>query len=123
MFYLERALMVAENAGGFRFRAVSGPTFSTMTAQALEDVDTIVMFGTRGLEHRGRELLGGYVKAGGGLLVAAGPHVDPLVLREALDGVVPVAIRPRPATPGLRFAPSDSRHPVFRLFGGVGHAW
>jgi hypothetical protein len=60
------------------------------------------------------------VKSGGGLLIAAGPQVDSLVLREALDGIVPVAIRARQATPGLRFAPSDSRHPVFRLFGGVG---
>lgn len=120
VFYLERALAVAENAGGFHFRAVSGPAFSAMTSQALQGVDAIVVFGTRGLEHRGRELLGGYVKSGGGLLITAGPHVDSLVLREALDGIVPLTIRARAATPGLRFAPSDSRHPVFRLFGGVG---
>jgi hypothetical protein len=116
-FYLEKALMVAEQSGGFRFRGISGPAFSNMSSQALEGIDAIIVLGTRGVEHHGRELLGTYLKSGGGLLLTAGPDVEPQVLREALQDVVPIAMKAR-ETPPLRFAPSDSRHPVFRLFGG-----
>lgn len=120
VFYLERAVLVADEVGGFRFRAASGPAFSGLAADALADVGAIVVVGTRGIDARGRELLGGYVKSGGGLLVAAGPDVDPEVLAEALAGVVPTTIAGRAAATPLRFAPEDSRHPVFRLFGGAG---
>ena len=120
VFYLERAVLVAEDAGGFRFRAISGPVFSNLKAEELTQVGAIAVLGTRGLDSRGRDLLGGYVKSGGGLLIAAGPDVDPQVLRESLAGVVPTSLGVRAAGSPLRFAPADSRHPVFRLFGGVG---
>ena len=120
VFYLERAVLVAEDVGGFRFRAISGPTFSNLKPEELAEVGAIAVLGTRGLDARGRDLLAGYVKSGGGLLIAAGPDVDPKVLRESLTGVVPTALTARPRTGPLRFAPADSRHPVFRLFGGVG---
>ena len=120
VFYLERAVLVGDGPGGFRFRAISGPAFSSLTPDALGDTGAIVVMGTRGIDARGRDLLEGYVKGGGGLLVAAGPDVDPQVLRESLAAVVPTGVAARPAAAVLRFAPADSRHPVFRLFGGVG---
>jgi hypothetical protein len=120
VFYLERAVLVAEDTGGFRFRSISGPAFSNLKPQDLADLGAIAVLGTRGLDARGRDLLAGYVKSGGGLLIAAGPDVDPQVLSESLGGVVPTALGARPAGAPLRFAPADSRHPVFRLFGGVG---
>jgi hypothetical protein len=119
-FYLERAVLVAEDSSGFRFRAVSGPVFSNLKPEDLSSVGAVAVLGTRGLDARGRELLAGYVKSGGGLLIAAGPDVDPQLLREALGTVVPTGLAPRAASNAVRFAPSDSRHPVFRLFGGVG---
>lgn len=118
-FYLERALAIAPGAGGFRFRAVSGPTFSALTSEELNDVRVVVILGTRGLEQRGRELLANYVRSGGGLLLTAGPDVDAMIVREALQTVAQTSWRVREAEP-LRFAPADSRHPVFRVFGGVG---
>ena len=120
VFYLERAVLVAEDTSGFRFRTISGPAFSNLKPGDLADLGAIAVLGTRGLDARGRDLLGGYVKAGGGLLIAGGPDVDPQVLREALGGVVQTALNARPAGSSLRFAPADSRHPVFRLFAGVG---
>lgn len=120
VFYLDRAIGVADEGGGFRFRAVSGPAFSNLTPQALADVGAVLVLGTRGIDARGRELLAGYVESGGGLLVAGGPDVEPTVLREALSGVLPTRLTARDATETLRFAPADTRHPVFRLFGGVG---
>ena len=118
-FYLERALAIAEGAGGFRFRAVSGPAFSILKSEELGDVQVVAILGTRGLEQRGRELLADYVRAGGGLLLTAGPDVDEAILRQALQNVMRTSWRQREAGP-LRFAPADSRHPVFRVFGGVG---
>jgi hypothetical protein len=52
-------------------------------------------------------------------LVTAGPDVDPAIIREALQNIAQTSWRARDAVP-LRFAPDDTRHPVFRVFGGVG---
>ena len=120
VFYLERAVLVAEDASGFRFRAISGPAFSGLAPDALADVGAVLVLGTRGIDARGRDLLGRYVKAGGGLLVAGGPDVDPKVLAEALAGVVPSVLTDRAVREPLRLAPADVRHPVFRLFDGAG---
>jgi hypothetical protein len=120
VFYLERAVLVAEDTGGFRFRAMSGPAFSGLAPDALADVGAVLVLGTRGIDARGRDLLGQYVKAGGGLLVAGGPDVDPKVLAEALSGVVPTRMTERATADPLRFAPADVRHPVFRVFDGAG---
>ncbi len=118
-FYLERALAITEGAGGFRFRAVSGPAFSILKSEELGEVQVVAILGTRGLEQRGRELLANYVRAGGGLLLTAGPDVDEAIVRQALQNVMQTSWRQREAE-ALRFAPADSRHPVFRVFGGVG---
>jgi hypothetical protein len=117
--YLERALAVAEGTRAFRFRSVSGTAFSALTPEALQQVGVIAVLGTRGIAQRGRERLAEFVRGGGGLLVAAGPDVDPAILKEALDGVVQTSWALRPAS-ALTFAPDDSRHPVFRVFGGAG---
>ena len=117
--YLERALATVDGAGGFRFRRVGGAAFSTLSAEVLGGVDVVAVLGTRGLEQRGRERLGQFVRSGGGLLVTAGPDVEPAVLTQALGGIVSTSWRPRPEA-ALSFAPADGRHPVFRLFGGVG---
>lgn len=119
VLYIERALAIVEGPGGFRFRAVSGLAFSTLDAGALSDVNVVAVFSTRGLEQHGRELLGQFVRSGGGLLIAAGPDVEPALLRQALDGVTLTTWETR-AEQALSFAPDDSRHPVFRVFRGVG---
>lgn len=117
--YLERALAVAEGAQGFRFKSTGGSAFSAVEPVALEQVGVVAVLSTRGVAQRGRERLAEFVRAGGGLLVAAGPDVDPAILKEALAGIVATSWTARAAAP-LSFAPDDSRHPVFRVFGGAG---
>ena len=117
--YLERALATVDGAGGFRFKAVSASGFASLEAKAFADVDVIAVLGTRGLEQQGRERLAGFVRSGHGLLLTAGPDVEPAVIKQALMGIVSTSWRPRDAA-DLSFAPDDARHPVFRLFGGAG---
>ena len=117
--YLERALAIIEGAGGFRFRSISGTAFSELRADGLDQVDVIAVMGTRGLDRRGRDRLRAFGDAGGGLLVTAAPDVEPAVVAQALAGIVSASWRPRPEA-ALSFAPTDGRHPVFRLFNGVG---
>jgi hypothetical protein len=117
--YVERALAVAEGTRAFRFRSISGVAFSAQDSRALEGVDVVLVLSTRGIAQRGRERLAEFTRGGGGLLISAGPDVDPAILKQALDGVVLTSFVPR-APAALTFAPDDSRHPVFRLFGGAG---
>ena len=115
--YLDRALAVVNGPGGFRFRAIRAAAFATFDAAG--NLDVIVVAGTGGLDERGRARLAQFLREGGGLLVTAGPDVDPAILAEALSGLVSTGWRVRPAAT-VRFAPADGRHPVFRPFGGVG---
>lgn len=117
--YLERALAVADGPGGFRFRAIRASAFAAFDASGAGELDVIVLAGTAGLDERGRARLAQFVRAGGGLLVAAGPDVEPAIVSEALSGVVATGWQVRPAA-AVSFAPADGRHPVFRPFGGVG---
>jgi len=114
--YLERALAVADGPGGFRFRAIRAAAFAGFDDGEL---DVVIVAGSNGLDERGRQRLAEFVRAGGGLLVAAGPDVDAAILSQALSGVVATGWRLRPPA-AVSFAPDDSRHPVFRPFGGVG---
>jgi hypothetical protein len=117
--YLGRALAVVDGAGGFRFKAVGAAALSSLDAQSMDEVDVVAVLGTRGLEQRGRERLVELVRSGRGLLLTAGPDVEPAILEQALRGVVSTSWRPR-SSAALSFAPDDARHPVFRPFGGVG---
>lgn len=113
--YLERALAVADGPGGFRFRAIRAAAFAAFDGE----LDVVVVAGTAGLDERGRARLAEFVRAGGGLLVAAGPDVEPAIVTQALTGVTSTGWSVRPAA-AVSFAPADGRHPVFRPFGGVG---
>lgn len=117
--YLERALSVADGAGGFQFRATNGVALSALEPEALGRVDVIAVLGTRGLEQRGRERLREFVRGGGGLLLTGSPDVEPEMLRQALGDLSPTTWEMRDRT-ALSFAPDDARHPIFRPFGGAG---
>ena len=116
---MQRALATIDGAGGFRFKAVGASAFASLDAATLADADVIAVLGTRGLDQQGRQRLAEFVRSGRGVLLTAGPDVEPAVVRQALTGVVTTSWRDRDAGQ-LSFAPDDARHPVFRLFGGAG---
>ncbi len=125
-FFLRHAL-TAEGAEGalYDVEAVSGAEMSRWEAQRLDRFAAIVLTSTRGLERKGRESLATYLTGGGGVLMAAGPQVDPQVAVEIPgpdviqmeeDGRAP-SVDTRAAGEGRRLAPVDSRHPVLAAIG------
>ena len=117
--YLERALTIAGGAGGFQFRSIAAAALPFIDAATFGGVDVVAVLGSRGLDQRGRQRLAQFVEGGGGLLVAAGPDVEPGLLTQNPAKVVATGWQVRDAA-ATNFAPDDSRHPVFRLFGGAG---
>jgi len=114
LLYLQRALAAAPDDSRFRVESVTG----TGLSGALESADptaAVVVASGRGFERSTRESLERYVRAGGGLVVLAGPSIDP----EAAAAITGLDRTPR-ARVGegdVRLAPVDTRHPVFHAFG------
>jgi hypothetical protein len=121
-FYLQQALIAS--GGDHRAYDVESVSTSDLTSwdQARLDAHTaIVLTSTKALEHHGRELIGAYLKQGGGMLVAAGPEVDGDVLQEVLAGPRIAVTDADVTAPGSATArtwgATDVRHPVVKAFG------
>lgn len=128
-FYVQQALAAGASLGqGLRLTAVSAAQLSTMDAATLASQAAVLLLSTRGLERRGREAIAGYVHAGGGLMLAAGPDIDGAIAGDVLGSDAPlrVAASPddRPAgrapVPQRSLTATDVRHPVFQSFGSGG---
>lgn len=118
-FYVLQALRAGGSGGdGFEVTGTSAAKLSTWDETRLRTVAAVVLVSTRGLERRGREALAAYVRAGGGVLIAAGPDVDGQVAGDLLGDQTPLRIgsvdEPKPVERAL--APADVRHPVFQPF-------
>ncbi len=118
--YVRRALEAAEGSARVDVRVLSALQVSTPAADSLGEVDVVVIVATRGLDQRGRQQIAGFVRRGGGLLVAAGPDVDPSFIRDALGTLLTTSVRERQSDQVLTFAPQDMRHPIFGRLGGFG---
>lgn len=111
--YVSRALEAAEG-GTFDARVVSTADVSAMTPDEAARHAAAIVLSTRGLDRRGREVLGGFFREGGGVFVAAGPDVEASLLWPALgwpDFAIAEASQP------VALSASDVRHPVFQPFG------
>lgn len=116
-FYLSRALVAeAEDGADFDVRTVTGAAFAAMPADRVREQSVIMVLSTHGLDRQVGETLRGFLAAGGGLFVAAGPDVDASVVSTLLDWP-PIAPRDL-RNPGV-LAATDLRHPVFRPFDAV----
>ena len=115
-FYVERAFGVTGESARFSVRTVAT---GAVPSAALEGVPVALILSTRGLDQSGVATLRGFVEAGGGLLVAAGPDVEPDAVNGIASGSGVPSIIARPAERQLTLAPADLRHPIFRPFGAV----
>jgi Aerotolerance regulator N-terminal/von Willebrand factor type A domain len=113
-FYLTRALQAAGGDDGFDVRVVSGRSLSRMDAKEFSQNGAVLILSTRNLDRRAREMLVSFVRAGGGMLVAAAPDVEPSVLATAMGWTGFSAVE-QPADVVL--AATDVRHPILRPFG------
>ena len=110
-FYLEQALRAGERERfGVRQLDPGG-----VTATALDGVSAVWLLGTAGLERPARARLAALVAAGAGLLVAAGPRLDPALAAELLGADARFA--PPPAGNAAGWSVRDARHPIFQAFG------
>lgn len=117
-FYLSRALQAeAEEGADFDVRVVTGGALAALTAAQVAEQSVVMILSTHGLDRRTGETLRGFLAAGGGLFVTAGPDVDPSVLSTLLDWRP--ALTPRDARGGGSLAATDLRHPVFQPFNAV----
>jgi len=112
-FYMARALGAA--AGRMETRATPSPS---MAQGDLSSYSAVVLLSTRGLERRSRESIAAFVRAGGGLLIAPSPDVEPVVLA-AIFNWGPAMAGAVEAAAAVAWAPTDLRHPIFRPFGAL----
>jgi hypothetical protein len=119
LLYVQRALAAAPDESRFRVE----PVTATGLGRALESADpvaAVLVAGGRGFDRSARDAVERYVRGGGGLVVVAGPTIDP----EAAAAVIGLDDTPRSrAGEGdIRLAPIDTRHPVFHAFGPAASA-
>ena len=117
VFYLHRALAPGEDAGPFAVDTVAAAAVASRSEQ-LDLARVVVVVGAQGLDRRGRDQLAAFVRDGGGLLVVAGPALDPSLVTDLFGGdprlgLGTTVIHDEPVT----LAPSDLRHPILRGFG------
>ena len=115
-FYVTRALQAASD-GGFDVRVRAAPALGTLKPAELSQHGALLLLSTRSLDRRARELLAGFVRGGGGLLVAAAADVDASVLASVMEWRDFAAIEQAEAPVAL--AATDLRHPIFRPFGAL----
>lgn len=120
-FYLQQALVAGQDHRPFDVEGVAASALASWEAERLNRYLAIVVVSTKALERHGREVIAGFVRSGGGLLVTAGPDVDGAVLAEALGGSNVTVATPSASARDMQvrsLAPADVRHPIFQMFGG-----
>jgi hypothetical protein len=115
--YARRALQALEGE-----RAVNA---DVRTADRLQsdgvpaDARVLIVIGTAGLDRRGTQGIAAFISAGGGLLVAAGPGLNPELLAAGFgDGLPRVRMRPSGGGPSM-LAWAETRHPALDVFAGT----
>ncbi len=116
--YLRAALEAVEpREARFAVTQVSADDARLAGSDLLSSAAVVAVVGTRGLERRARAALAAAVRGGQGLLVAAGPAVEPGVVREVL-GWDDAALADAPADSAAEtLAATDIRHPVLAALG------
>ncbi len=116
-YYIGRAL--AAIGGGDADRIdVSTSTPAALTTADLNKYSAVVLLSTRALDRRGRDAIAGFIRAGGGLVIAGSPEVEATVVSAIFNWGTPMTgTIEMPASVAL--SPTDPRHPVFRPFGSL----
>jgi hypothetical protein len=114
-FYLTQALG-ARSAAPIDAAAGRARDTAALSSGDLSSYGAVVLLSTRGLERRAREAISEFVRAGGGVLVAASPDVEPAVLA-TMFGVGAALAGLHESASAVSLSVTDLRHPIFRPFG------
>jgi Aerotolerance regulator N-terminal/von Willebrand factor type A domain len=116
-YYVTRALAAVGGSHGDQIvpRTMSAPSVGR---ENLAQASSIVLLSTHGLGQRSRESLAGFVRGGGGLLIAASPEVESAVV-SAIFGWPSVMTGSVEIAGSAALSPIDLRHPIFRPFGAL----
>ena len=121
VFYLERALVPGAAVGPWSVDTIAAAAL-VARPEPLARARAVVLVGARGLDGRGRERLVAFVRGGGGLLLVAGPTLDPVLVTDLFTvtggpqlGLGTTLTHDAPVT----LAATDLRHPIVRGFGGL----
>lgn len=118
-FYLRRAIS-ASGRSGAAYDVVGIAASQVVDRPSLDRFAAVVLLSTRNLESRGREALAAYVQGGGGVLVAAGPPLDPDVASGTFAGTLTMTAPEAGARDAARsLSPGDARHPILEAFSGT----
>ena len=121
VFFLERALAPGEDGGPFSVDTVAAAAIAARP-ERLDRAEAVVLIGALGLDRRGRDRLATFVRGGGGLLLVAGPTLDPALVTDLLgmtDGPRLGLGTTRTHAEPVTLAPTDLRHPILRGFGSL----
>jgi hypothetical protein len=116
-FYLERALDAAQ-AGELtplQPRLVAPPAIAGGRAESIARHRAVILLSTRGLDRAARDGIAAFVRAGGGLMIAASPDVEPSVATALFGWPASIFVPGAPRLASL--TATDVRHPMFRPFG------
>ncbi len=116
-YFVDRALAAGADDAPFVARVTAPDAVSSLDPGTWEAIAAVLILGTDGLEREGRERLAAFLAAGGGLLVAAGPGVEPALLAGVLGPLARIDFEPAPGEAVRRWVPADRRHPVLRALG------
>ena len=121
VFYLERALAPGEETGPFSVVTMAAAEIAARP-ERLDRARAVVLVGALGLDRRGRDRLAAFVRGGGGLLLVAGPTLDPALVTDLFsvtDGLRLGLGTTRTHDEPVTLAPTDLRHPILRGFGSL----
>jgi hypothetical protein len=119
--YLSRALGASAEEGDtetIAARIVADSGLAKMDRGDLARYSAVVLLSTRRLDRDARDSIVAAVRSGTGLLIAAAPDVEPLVV-SAMFGWQPPLAGVEHAGNTMRLSATDLRHPVFRPFGAL----
>jgi hypothetical protein len=119
-FYLDRALDAAhaDAVSPLTSRLVQPAQIAGGRAAEVGRHRAVVLLSTRGLDRPARDAISRFVKAGGGLLLAAGPDLEADVIAD-MFGWTPLMSRAGGEPGAASFTATDARYPVFQPFGAL----
>jgi hypothetical protein len=115
-YYIARALAAIGGADPDRLDVSTGT--AALTTDDLTKYSAVVLLSTRALDRRGRDSIAGFVRAGGGLVIAGSPEVEATVVSAIFNWRTPITGTIEMAA-SAALSPTDPRHPVFRPFGSL----